>query len=49
MATIPKEKKWGWRNKLKPEDQRVQVYWYVKRKYWAQAQKEIRELLKKYR
>ena len=39
----------GWAGKLTPEDRKTKVYGYVKTKYFIQAQKEVTELLKKYR
>lgn len=39
----------GWQNKLKPEDRKTPVWGTVKKKYFTIAQKEVTELLKKYR
>lgn len=39
----------GWIGKLKPEDKKIPVWGTVKTKHWNEAQKQVTELLKKYR
>ena len=42
------KKRGGWTPKT-TEERKVQVFGYVKGKHYLQAQKEVSELLKKYR
>lgn len=42
------KRKGGW-TELPMEEKKKQVFGYVKAKHWKEAQKELTELLKKYR